>query len=235
MNTPMNTLPRKAAASFRILFYLASGLIVVLLLGMMYLTRHGEDDLPIWPRAESRKILRNAPPAPLRWGEILNPGNEIPESGFDVWYLTSGNPADITHPAHASGLNPGFNPERHTSPTWGMGVLWRDPARIIGRERDKHIAVHYRNSDFRGIPSPQFAAYWVGWLDIPQRGEYEIATRRTRSDIRILLNGQNLLEGFGEDSAVIVPLDRGRYLLEVEMANRWYTTDFALTVNQLQK
>lgn len=116
-----------------------------------------------------------------------------------------------------------------------MGVLWRDPARIIGRERDKHIAVHYRNSDFRGIPSPQFAAYWVGWLDIPQRGEYEIATRRTRSDIRILLNGQNLLEGFGEDSAVIVPLDRGRYLLEVEMANRWYTTDFALTVNQLQK
>ena len=45
MNTPMNTLPRKAAASFRILFYLASGLIVVLLLGMMYLTRHGEDNL----------------------------------------------------------------------------------------------------------------------------------------------------------------------------------------------
>ena len=64
MNTPMNTLPRKAAASFRILFYLASGLIVVLLLGMMYQTRHSEDDLPIWPRAESRKAALTSGTSP---------------------------------------------------------------------------------------------------------------------------------------------------------------------------
>ena len=240
MNTPMNTLPRKAAASFRILFYLVSGLIVVLLLGMMYLTRHGEDDLPIWPRAESRKILRNAPPAPLRWGEILNPGNEIPESGFDVWYLTTGNPDDVSHPVRERGINlqkSAAGPVRFSME--GLTNRWAyEPERLIAKEHVNHIRVHYAYDEFKRIPSPDFAAYWVGWLNIPERGEYEFVPEHSSSSVRIFLDGHRIYEGHDQRDSLSqhsVQLEPSRYLLEVEMANSWHTTDFGLTVNLLKE
>ena len=237
----MKTPPRKPVASFRTLFYFVSVIIIGILLAIIWKTHSDNADsgFTIYQRPDTRNIhaaLEDAPRIPARRGLETNPGNHIPDSGFDAYYFRADAPA----------------------------------SRLVATENTRHIAINYSHDQFRDIPSPQFAAYWVGWLDISQKGEYEFALERSRSDVRILLDGYCIYsdtpkvsdkarcrrqyafvrrgsatpyEAFGGllyqgkegKSAGYVTLEPGRYLLEVEMQNHWHNTRLALTVNLLQK
>ena len=106
--------------------------------------------------------------------------------------------------------------------------------RLIAKGHSKYIRIQYDYNEFKGIPSQDFAAYWVGWLNIPEAGEYEFAPKHAWAGVRITLDGRRVYEGYNQSDSSTVQLEPGRYRLEVELTNYWHTTDFALTVNQLK-
>ena len=245
----MKTPQKKISGIFRIPLYLVAGAIAYILVnllleiwfsgeGVVFYSRK-EHELPPAPAVAAPPKLADIPTA-ASWGKVLNPGRVIPEKGFDVWYLTTGNPDDVSHPVRERGINlqkSAAGPVRFSME--GLTNRWAyEPERLIAKEHVNHIRVLYAYDEFKRIPSPDFAAYWVGWLNIPERGEYEFVPEHSWASVRILLDGHCIYEGHEQRdsrSQHSVQLEPGRYLLEVEMANSWHTTDFGLTVNLLKE
>lgn len=122
----MKTPPRKPVASFRTLFYFVSVIIIGILLAIIWKTHSDNADsgFTIYQRPDTRNIHAALEDAPRIPALETNPGNHIPDSGFDAYYFRA--------------------------------------ARLVATENTRHIAINYSHDQFRDIPSPQFAAYWVG-------------------------------------------------------------------------
>lgn len=198
--------------------------------------------------------LDSFPESTQGWRDSLNPGGIIPDSGFDVWYLT-------TVPLEKIRSWPGDNDRLKIDPTSEFISdqdlapiedyikLWREnPKNLIGQENTPNISIDYSWSDFKNIPSRFFGAYWTGWLEITEAGDYEFVAKEGYSSFRILLD-RHVLQSYRRTNITFtehglkggiqgagtprVKLEPGRYLLEVEYLNNWHSTDFTLDVNRV--
>ena len=99
--------------------------------------------------------LDSFPESTQGWRDSLNPGGIIPDSGFDVWYLT-------TVPLEKIRSWPGDNDRLKIDPTSEFISdqdlapiedyikLWREnPKNLIGQENTPNISIDYSWSDFR--------------------------------------------------------------------------------------
>lgn len=172
--------------------------------------------------------LADYPDVSRTWGDTLHisPAG----SGFNVAYMTDGDlpaarPYNPRDPARRA------TPARRPVTTIDSALeLWRkEPQRLIAREHTGAIKIHYSWSEFKNIPSQDFAAYWAGKIQIRQAGYYRFRMTQNWSQVRILLNRHRIYEG-GNDLTPRVWLEPGSYTLEVEYLNNWHTTDFELAL-----
>lgn len=98
----------------------------------------------------------------------------------------------------------------------------------ILREHVDAVGINYIRDDFHGIGSENFAAYWVGTLDIPEAGIQDIAISQSWAKARVIIDGAVVHEG-GGDKQLSLYLGKGQHRVEVEYINNWHTTEFAVT------
>lgn len=172
--------------------------------------------------------LADYPDVSRTWGDTLHisPAG----SGFNVAYMTDGDlpsarPYNPRDPARRA------TPAQRPVTTIDSALeLWRkEPQRLIAREHTGAIKIHYSWSEFKNIPSQDFAAYWAGKIQIRRAGYYRFRMTQSWSQVRILLNRHRIYEG-GKDLTPRVWLEPGSYTLEVEYLNNWHTTDFELAL-----
>ena len=75
--------------------------------------------------------------------------------------------------------------------------------------------------DLYSIPSEDFWAYFVGKIEILEKGIYEFYGTSGRSNTRLILDGR-LIPG----SSTMIELEPWSYILEAEHINDWHTVDF---------
>ena len=172
--------------------------------------------------------LEDYPDVSRTWGDTLHVSPA--GSGFNVAYMTDGDlpsarPYNPRDPARRA------TPAQRPVTTIDSALeLWRkEPQRLIAREHTGAIKIHYSWSEFKNIPSQDFAAYWAGKIQIRRAGYYRFRMTQSWSQVRILLNRHRIYEG-GKDLTSRVWLEPGSYTLEVEYLNNWHTTDFELAL-----
>ena len=110
----------------------------------------------------------------------------------------------------------------------------QSPRQTVAQENVDNIAINYVSNYFHGIPSEQFAAYWVGRLHVPQKAWYRVSRSPRYETTRVLLDKHIIIEGEENTS---LELDAGDYLLEVEHLSQWQTVgvllNFAPEVREL--
>ena len=156
------------------------------------------------------------------WSDAL--GAEAPPAGlYSVYYLTSGDPQDITIGipqdaeafARRQGRGKSHTPDEARPPLADFAELWRDePNRLVASEKVPGIDIHFSYNALHGIPSQDFTPD-LSW-----------------ASARILLNRHRLFEGSNQKETVPVWLEPGDYTLEVEYLNNWHTTNFAVHINK---
>ena len=173
-------------------------------------------------------LLDSYPAVSRTWGDTLHisPAG----SGFNVAYMTDGD-LPSAHPYNPRDPARRATPAQRPVTTIDSALeLWRkEPQRLIAREHTGAIKIHYSWSEFKNIPSQDFAAYWAGKIQIRRAGYYRFRMTQSWSQVRILLNRHRIYEG-GKDLTPRVWLEPGSYTLEVEYLNNWHTTDFELAL-----
>ena len=181
-------------------------------------SKHSDDSLASFPRVR------------IAWGDVLNPNQKMPTQGFGAYYLTTGDPRHIHHPRYPMGDSTFKAGERRPS-TEVFTAYWKEnPDRLIATEKVSEIGVHYNGNEFHGIPAPEFAAYWVGMIHVPQRTDYTFYVEQDWANTRILINRHRIYES-GSKKAATVRLEPGDYILEVEYLNSWSTAHFNLSID----
>ncbi len=172
--------------------------------------------------------LADYPDVSRTWGDTLHVSPA--GSGLNVAYMTDGD-LSATRPYNPRDPARRATPAQRPVTTIDSALeLWRkEPQRLIAREHTGAIKIHYSWSEFKNIPSQDFAAYWAGKIQIRRAGYYRFRMTQSWSQVRILLNRHRIYEG-GNDLTPRVWLEPGSYTLEVEYLNNWHTTDFELAL-----
>ena len=102
-----------------------------------------------------------------------------------------------------------------------------DPGELVYRETTPVIGLEYSRSGFHGIDYRDLGAYWVGRFstDIPKT--YALNIKQSHARTRVLVNGLVVFEG-SEEKRVLLSLEPGAYVVEVEHLNQWHTTNFGI-------
>ncbi len=120
-------------------------------------------------------------------------------------------------------------------PSSGYNVFYMNAdnlAKVIEKSQTNVIAKKYAWSDFRGIPSEKFAAYWIGSLAVPKDGFYQILNNKSHSDIRILID-KRIVVDYGGASTQKIFVPTGNHTVEVEYRNGWHTTDVSVSITPM--
>ena len=176
--------------------------------------------------------LQDLPPAPNRWSAVIDA--RVPERGFNAYYLTHGSPARLHRAYHP------YNMDRPdgSSVAWaaigqdnpslaGYADRWLDPGRLVAAENRGSIRIDYANNEFHNIPAEDFAACWLGYIDIAQGGYYQFKPQGGGL-ARIILDRHLVSDGHAGQAPPQLWLEPGRYLLEVEYLNYRHTAEYAL-------
>jgi hypothetical protein len=104
------------------------------------------------------------------------------------------------------------------------------PKNIVRNVVTDKIAVNYAWAEGDGftVDSPNFGGFWVGDIDITERGVYTVTSVVSQSEARIIINGYEVLT----EGVVDIDLDPGVYRVEVEYLNNWHTTDFSVNLKR---
>lgn len=163
------------------------------------------------------------------WGEVLPGRQNMPKQGYRVFYLTTGRPEDV---AKSGYFSPFMGDKNLNLDASAYGTLWQqNRKRIIAQETVSDIFVEYQHNELKNIPAHEFAAYWIGRIDVKETAMYEFAPKQSWAGVRILLNRHRIYESTAHAKPpVSVRLTPGTYVLEVEYVNNWHTVSFALDV-----
>ena len=190
----------------------------------------GNTALLLQPTAALENSLSQFPKVDNSWGAVLRSRGQIPLQGFDAYYLTTGDPKNLSradrHYAPPTSPDDGLN-----SDFGHYASLWKqNPNRMIYKENAVDIGVNFAWSGLHNIPAQTFAGYWVGQLDVPESSIYHFRSQHSRGNLRILLNRHRILESTNRNNQreISLRLDEGAYLLEVEYVNGWHTAQFSL-------
>jgi hypothetical protein len=95
--------------------------------------------------------------------------------------------------------------------------------------------VNYPWSDFHGIDSKDFGAYWVGNFTYEKKNTMEISIAQSWAKTRVIIDGMVVYEGSNSNAQLPYEFSKGKHKIEVEYVNNWHTTGFALSIKAKEK
>lgn len=134
--------------------------------------------------------------------------------------------------AHAETWGAALNPGGH-APLGAFKAFYintQNPGQVIASETVPAIAINYAWSEFHGIKSEDFGAYWVGRVAFSEEKLQVFEVSQSWSNTRILVDGTVVYEG-GSDVRKPFVFKKGRHLVEVEYTNNWHTTSFRVAIS----
>lgn len=150
--------------------------------------------------------------------------------------LSQSEPKSTIYPSVRSTWGDQFNPANETSPGFFRAYYFnsRHPKQIIATEEVPDIAIQYPWSDFHGIKSEDFGAYWIGSKHFEADTSVEINVAMSWSKTRVIIDKQLVYEG-GSNMRIPFTFSAGDHLIEVEYLNNWHTTDFTVSFLALHR
>lgn len=130
-----------------------------------------------------------------------------------------------------------FNPSKEAphSGFYAYYINTNNPAKVIAEETVDDVSINYAWDKFHHIHSQDFGAYWIGRINIPKKEVKTIAINQSWSKTRVIIDGHIVYEG-GSNKELLLTLEQGNHLVEVEYINNWHTTEFSLTfIDKVQK
>lgn len=130
-------------------------------------------------------------------------------------------------------------------------------APVFHTEEVDSIAVKYAWDELHQIKSENFAAYWIGQIDIPEGGKRTLAVSQSWARSRIFIDGKLVFphgsaagfdSGFASNRRPVAPSGSevagksgefthyfapGKHLIEVEFVNNWHTTEYKVTIGEV--
>lgn len=105
-----------------------------------------------------------------------------------------------------------------------------NPDSAIYSEDVESISIKYSWSDFHGIDSQSFAAYWVGQLNFEKPTTKQISISQSWAKSRILINGNVVFDGKNSSDTIVYEFEPGQHVVEVEYINNWHTVEYKVTI-----
>ena len=106
------------------------------------------------------------------------------------------------------------------------------PEEFVHQENVTDINLKYKDSrEFHGISPRKLAAYWVGKLNVEEKGFYDVTANQNHERVRVLIDG-NLINLADERKKTLIELDQGQHLIEVEYRNRDRYADFHMSIQR---
>lgn len=176
--------------------------------------------------------LQDLPLAQNRWSEVLSA--RTPGKGFNAYYLDHGELERLHRAYHPYN----YDKKDGSSVAWARvgeekpslaryADRWREAGRQIAEENSSSIRIHYNYNELKRIPAEDFAACWLGYIDIAQGGYYQFKPQGGGL-ARIILDRHLVSDGHAGQAPPQLWLEPGRYLLEVEYLNYRHTAEYAL-------
>ena len=103
-----------------------------------------------------------------------------------------------------------------------------NPSELIKKETVSDISINYAWDKFLGIKSEDFGGYWIGRINLQKNEIKAFAIGQSWSKTRFIIDGYIVYEG-GSDAEILLDLEKGSHLIEVEYINNWHTTRFSLS------
>ncbi|MEZ5693798.1 MAG: hypothetical protein R3D99_08150 [Altererythrobacter sp.] len=103
----------------------------------------------------------------------------------------------------------------------------------VNTEEVDNVAIKYAWDELHHIASENFGGYWIGQLDMPEGGKRTISVSLSHAKARILIDGR-LVHTTERDSQFTHMFAPGRHLIEVEHINNWHTTEFKVTIGEVE-
>jgi len=109
------------------------------------------------------------------------------------------------------------------------------PKKVIASETVAKARINYNGSDFHGIKSEDFGAYWVGIFDFKSTQKMQIQVSQSWSKTRIIIDGMVIYEDGHNSQGLAYTFTKGKHKVEVEYINNWHTTNFMVNIQAKQK
>lgn len=109
------------------------------------------------------------------------------------------------------------------------------PREAVFQEDVDSIAIKYAWSDFHQIPSPHFAAYWVGRLEYASETVQRFSVSQSWAKARIIIDGAVVFDENSRDDSFEHRFAPGAHVVEVEYVNNWHTVGFKVTIEDIIK
>ncbi|MBE9579706.1 MULTISPECIES: hypothetical protein [Moraxella] len=209
--------------AFRVLVYVTACLGVLIAIGFFIViknqramnasqTSSAQVSLPLNSGGATSASLNSTPVTPLPKADQPPSINDLPLAK-NTWRST-------------------LNPAKQI-PSTGFDAYYvntNNPAVVVHKENVPNIEIDYSYSDFHNIPSESFGAYWIGRIKVPEDGMYELYKRISWANARVMIDGRILTESKDSLKEAPIFLKKGEYVLEVEFANEWHSTNFILAL-----
>jgi hypothetical protein len=130
-----------------------------------------------------------------------------------------------------------FNPQK-VAPKDGFKAYYfstNDPEKVIANESVQEVRINYIHDKFHNIKSQDFGAYWLGNIYLEKKEVKRVAINQSWAKTRLIIDGHVVYEG-GSNKEILLTLEPGNHLVEVEYVNNWHTTEFSLVfIDQVAK
>ncbi|SUO97664.1 Uncharacterised protein [Suttonella ornithocola] len=153
--------------------------------------------------------LEDFAPVKSAWGATLNPSGNVPEQGFNAYYLNVNHPREPLYQEVVENISISFV---------------YNPSERMGNNRGMPVEIAKKLN----VESEDFVAYWVGDIALTE-GDYQINYDVSQAQFRAYLNGRLIVDETKSQPSII-HLPAGKYRLEVEYINHWHTVGFSLNL-----
>ena len=110
----------------------------------------------------------------------------------------------------------------------------RRPTNVIATNEVDYPTINYGWSDFHGIGSKMFGAYWVGNLKFERDEDREILIHQGHSNTKLYINDELIFSGDSE-KRLLHTFRKGLNKVEVEYINGWHTTTVSVIIRPIVK
>ena len=130
-----------------------------------------------------------------------------------------------------------LNP-KNTIPTGKFQAFYintNNPKKVIFSETVKKASINYNGSEFQGIKSEDFGAYWVGNFKFKKTEKMQVIVSQSWSKTRVIIDGIVIYEDGHDSKGLTYTFTKGTHKIEVEYINNWHTTSFMLSIKKQVK
>jgi hypothetical protein len=126
-----------------------------------------------------------------------------------------------------------FNPKNEVAVGGYNAIYLNDlnPDSIVFQELVLTAAISYPFSEFHGIGSENFSAYWVGLLKFESTTSKEFNISQSWARSRIYVDGKAIYDKANAKETFTYTFSPGEHVIEIEHANNWHTVEFKFTMS----